>query len=103
MSSPAHPLPVAGTEERDKTHLIKWIEVKQDPGGMGTQIKVQIFKLRHGRPANKGTVLHVPGVRYDYFRATNQPISYFLPPSDAAVRKVKRRGELFAMPGMITD
>jgi hypothetical protein len=97
-----HPLPEVGSEERDREHMIRWVGIETDPT-MGAQLSIQIFKLKHGRPAGKGRSLTVSQLRYDYFREHSKPIHYFLPPSDAQMRKVKQTGELYAMPGMITD
>mgnify|MGYP007046943710 CR=1 FL=1 len=92
-------LPEIGAESMDKVHRIEWLSVERDPFA-GAKIKVAISKHRKGSPRR---LLTVNQMNYEHWLRNKLDISYFLPPTDAAMKKFNQTGERFAMPGQIKD
>lgn len=92
-------LPEVGAVFSDATHELRIDSVRTDPFA-GARIGATVFKRKKGKRSGSGKTVSISSVAWGYWidPSVSEPVSYFLPVSEAAMKKFNRSGGRFAMP-----
>ncbi len=82
----------------DSRHHLVWVSVHDDPM-LGARMTARISAVVAGKKAARSKIVNVTLAAYRHREKTKKPISWYLPPTAAEVKKFNRSGDRFRMPG----